>query len=372
MWTLHQFTPSFQPHDAIANQMAEMHRLALRMGAQARIWCAEPARRTDVATDHFTHYRAQAGDVALLHYGSGSVIDPFLKEVAATTPVALHYHNITPHHFLAPYNPPLAAIVKQGRDRIANHDFGTPPYSLVDSAYSRDELRGMGYTGEIDVLPCLVRTALLQSAQPAQRNETQWRDTVNWLFVGRLSPHKDQAAILHAFAHYHRHIEPRSRLILAGSARSAPGYQHYLRAWAAALGIEDALVFSQPNDAQLAAFYAAADVFVCLSQHEGFCVPLIEAMAFDVPIVALARTAVPDTLGNAGVLLDSNQPALVAEAVRLVLTRPDLRDSIVAAQRRQFQRFTPEVIEAQIVAALKKLQALADAGARARTNPGAR
>ena len=193
-----------------------------------------------------------------------------------------------------------------------------------------------------------MRTALLQAtARNTQSAKAPTRDLVNWLFVGRLSPHKGQEAVIRAFAHYHRHIEPRSRLTLAGSARSAPGYQHYLRAWAVALGVEDAVVFSQPGDTQLAACYASADVFVCLSQHEGFCVPLIEAMGLRVPVVAVPTAAVPYTGGDAARYADADAAALAAEIDALLTDEGERERQTLRGRERYDERFSTAAIERQ-------------------------
>ena len=179
-----------------------------------------------------------------------------------------------------------------------------------------------------------------------------------WLFVGRLVPNKGQDALIRAFAHYHHHLNPTSKLILVGAARTAPGYDNYLWALAHTLGVAGAVQMGPATEQELAAHYAAAHVFVCLSQHEGFCVPLIEAMNAGVPIVALARAAVVDTLGQAGVLLESAHPALVAETVHVLLTHPELRQQVIAAQHQRAQAFAHPVVEAQAKAMLQRLAAL--------------
>ncbi|NJM40104.1 MAG: glycosyltransferase [Anaerolineae bacterium] len=149
-----------------------------------------------------------------------------------------------------------------------------------------------------------------------------------------------------------------STLALIGSSRTAPGYDKYLRALAQTLGVAGAVQMGPATEDELTAHYVRAHVFVCLSQHEGFCVPLIEAMNADLPIVALARAAVTDTMGQAGVLLESAHPALVAETVNAVITHPPLREQVLAAQRERAQAFAQPVVEAQAKAVLQKLAAL--------------
>src|SRR5207248_3376126 len=156
---------------------------------------------------------------------------------------------------------------------------------------------------------------------------------------GRLAPNKAQHDLIKALAAYRRLYDPRARLHLVGTS-SSESYRTALVAYADALDLVDAVEFTgSVSDGELAAHYRAADVFVCVSEHEGFCVPLLEAMHHRLPIVAYAAAAVPETLGDGGLLLNSKDPYTVAAAVQRVVSDADLRAQLVAAGTRRLHDF---------------------------------
>ena len=144
------------------------------------------------------------------------------------------------------------------------------------------------------------------------------------------------------FAVYRR-IDPGARLWLVG-APSVPSYHRVLQEYRRRLGLERCTFVHHVTDDELVSYYRAADVFLCLSEHEGFGVPLVESMGFDVPVVAYAAGAVPETLGGAGLLLEDKDPAEVAELCHLVATDATLRDRVLTGQRRRLRHFDPERI----------------------------
>jgi len=163
--------------------------------------------------------------------------------------------------------------------------------------------------------------------------------------VGRIAPNKRQENVIRAFYQY-RKLNPDSRLILVGSYLGMENYYQRLVKYAKALGIEDDVVFTgHIKFSEILAFYHVADAFVCMSEHEGFCVPLVEAMFFNVPVIAYDTSAISDTLGGSGVLLDSNDPVFTAHVINRVLTDEKLRESIVEGQKKRLEDFSYERIK---------------------------
>jgi glycosyltransferase involved in cell wall biosynthesis len=204
--------------------------------------------------------------------------------------------------------------------------------ALADSAVNAEELHAMGYRN-VSVNPLLLDVEGPPPAADARlmRFLRDTRHGTHWLFVGRLAPNKCQHDVITAFAVYRTIHDPGARLTLVGSA-AALSYAEALLALADDVGVADAVTcVSSLSDAELAAYYEDADVFVCLSEHEGFCIPVIEAMRHDTPVVAFAAAAVPDTVGAAAVLLDDKDPLLVATAVRSLLTDEPWRARLAAA-----------------------------------------
>jgi L-malate glycosyltransferase len=160
------------------------------------------------------------------------------------------------------------------------------------------------------------------------------------LFVGRVAPNKAQHDVVKAFAWYRRVFDAEASLTLVGGV-SAGSYWSALERFVDGLGLSGVVrLAGSVSDAELEGLYRSADVFVCLSEHEGFCVPLLEAMAHGVPVVAFGAAAVPETLGDAGLVLASKRPGLVAEAVGRVMRDGGLRARLVGAGRRRLEHFS--------------------------------
>ena len=172
--------------------------------------------------------------------------------------------------------------------------------------------------------------------------------------MGRIAPNKRQEDIIRAFRYYHRNCNPKSRLFLVGSDTGMERYRNQLDNYISALGLQDAVIFpGHISFAAILAYYRLADVFVCMSDHEGFCVPLVEAMYFDVPIIAYAAAAVPETLGNGGLLLDSSEPETAAAAVDRILTDEPLREALRAGQKEKLKDFSYDRVKERIMGYLK-------------------
>jgi glycosyltransferase involved in cell wall biosynthesis len=210
------------------------------------------------------------------------------------------------------------------------------PFSFADSGYNAAELIECGYQ-EAVVCPLLVD--LEEYHRPPDRasldrlRRRRDHSGAQWLFVGRVAPNKCQHDVIAAFAVYRRVFDPGARLTLVGGATS-PHYLRALERMVVDLELGDSVeILGGLGGAELLAHWAVADIFVCLSEHEGFCVPVLEAMELGVPVVAYAAAAVPETLGGTGVLLDDKDPLTVAEAVDKVVRPGPARDSLVRAGR---------------------------------------
>uniref|UniRef100_UPI00036E4C8D glycosyltransferase n=1 Tax=Ruminococcus flavefaciens TaxID=1265 RepID=UPI00036E4C8D len=218
-------------------------------------------------------------------------------------------------------------------------------YVLADSAFNKAELVKMGYTCPIDVRPILIKFSDYEQAPDGETVKKYSDGRKNLVFVGRIAPNKKQENVIRAFYCYKK-LNPDSRLILVGSLKGMENYHERLVKYAAALGIGDDVIFpGHIKFSEILAYYHIADAFVCMSEHEGFCVPLVEAMFFDTPIIAYDTSAISDTLGGSGVLLDSNDPVFAAAVIDRVLTDNSLRESIIEGQRRRLEDFSYDRIK---------------------------
>jgi glycosyltransferase involved in cell wall biosynthesis len=225
---------------------------------------------------------------------------------------------------------------------------------LADSAYNASELDALGYE-ETRVVPILFdRDDLHVDVDAATRDRLE-RERIDgsstWLFVGQVAPHKAQHDIVKALATYRKVFDPRARLRLVGFPLSRT-YVEALEHYVADLGLTDAVeIAGSVPDAALGAYFATSDVYVCLSEHEGFCVPLLEAMHHGVPVVAYGAGAVPETLGNGGLLLSRKDPLTVATAVARVMD-PDHHDAFVRAGHARLDDFSLARNEAALLDAV--------------------
>jgi glycosyltransferase involved in cell wall biosynthesis len=281
---------------------------------------------------------AQPGDVAVLHYSIASPAFAWIAERAGRT--AIHYHNITPARLLWRDAPGIARECADGR-RMLGDLAGEVAAAAADSAFNAAELDELGFP-DPHVL------GVLRRPRPG-RVRTRARDgRTRLLFVGRGIPNKAQHDLILALAAL-RQTGVDAELQLIGSWGGAEPYQRRCRRLAAALHVEDAVMIRGGiSDDELSQAYADADAFVCLSDHEGFCVPLVEAMEANLPIVAYDAGAVAETVGEAALLLDEKPPSLVAEAVVETLANPALAARMAAGRAERLGAFALPRLEERL------------------------
>ena len=175
------------------------------------------------------------------------------------------------------------------------------------------------------------------------------------MFVGRLSPNKRFEDIILTFYHIKKFVRPDARLLLVGSVQKMTPYFEFLQALVSRLGLSDVVFTGHVSTSQLVAYYQCASVYLSMSEHEGFCVPLLECMHFGVPVVAYKAAAVPETLGGSGILVTDKNYVAVAELVGLLVEDGGLRDQVVARQRERLCDFLPEKVEPRVEELLREL-----------------
>jgi len=257
----------------------------------------------------------------------------------------LQYHNITPAHFFAPYDPGLFRLAALGRRELATL-VSSVDLALGDSEYNRQELESLGFrpTG---VMPIAISADRIRKAPRQPVLESLLDDgLVNVLFVGRIVPNKKIEDLIRLAETYKRYIDIHYRFIFVGRFDGIPRYHAGLRALIDAFDMpRERLVFTGPvPETELATYYRTATVYISLSEHEGFCVPLIEAMLADVPVLAYAAGAVPETLGGAGILTRSKDFEALAELVGILAYDETVRQQVIMGQRRRLLDFSDERI----------------------------
>jgi glycosyltransferase involved in cell wall biosynthesis len=353
---IHQLLPGLHPGDAISNHARALKHLLRSWGHTSEIYAKDISPGVTREALPITAYRPRQDTLVIYHHSMGSEV---CCRLFAETPRKrlLIYHNITPHSYLEPYNPGVAEACRQGRQALPDLARLTD-VALGDSGYNCQELAEHGFR-EPRVLPILVDFEELDSTQPCPTVQNRFADDwTHFLFVGRLSPNKRQDDVIRVFAHYQRRIERRSRLLLIGSWRGMEGYLAELRQVARSCDVEDHVLFAgHVTFPELIACYRRADVFLCLSEHEGFCVPLLEALHFDLPVLAYDAAAVPETLADAGIVFTHKDCAVTAEMAHLLVSDQALRDRVVRRQARRLADFRPGRIAEQFQAYVEELLA---------------
>ncbi|MBQ1340252.1 MAG: glycosyltransferase family 4 protein [Ruminococcus sp.] len=347
-----QILPTLSFGDAIGNDTLALKGAIRDMGYETEVYAENIDKRLPAGSglDISKLSGLKKDDIILYHKSTGTDLTFRIDEFKCRR--IMIYHNITPPEFFRPYSPAATALTEYGykgveylKDKI--------DYCLAVSSYNRSDLLRMGYTCPIDIRPILIRFEDYKQT-PDEETIRKYSDgKKNLIFVGRIAPNKKQEDVIRAFYHYKK-LNPESRLILVGSYSGMENYYNRLVKYAAALGLKEDVVFTgHIKFSAILAFYRIADVFVCMSAHEGFCVPLAEAMFFDVPIVALDTSAISDTLGGSGFLVDDNDPVFVSRVIDRVLNDEALRNELISGQRRRLKDFSYEKIRDTFTEQLK-------------------
>jgi glycosyltransferase involved in cell wall biosynthesis len=351
---INQWVPAAHTGDAIGDSARVVREMLRRRGHRSDLFALtmDDDLRGDVLP--FSDPGARAGDLTIFHFALPSPMTEAFAKLPGRR--VLQYHNITPASFFAPYDAQLFRLAALGRQELRSL-VGRVDLALGDSEFNRQELEALGFAAT-GVLPIAVNTGRITNAPRRPALEKILGDgLINILFVGRIVPNKRIEDHIRLAELYKRYVDSYYRFIFVGRYDGLPRYHAQIRALIAEFQmLPDRFWFTGPvPDEDLAAFYRWADAYVSLSEHEGFCVPLVEAMAADVPVLAYAAGAVPETLGGAGVLFAPKDLEFAAEMlVMLVYDRP-VRDAVLAGQRRRLQAFAPAAIDARLGAALERI-----------------
>jgi glycosyltransferase involved in cell wall biosynthesis len=351
---VNQWVPAAHKGDAIGDSARRVRDLLRDMGHVSELYALtiDDDLRHDVRP--FTDPAATQGELTIFHYALPS---PMTEAFAALgSGRVLQYHNVTPASYFAPYDPALFRLASLGRDELATLA-GRVDLALGDSEYNRQELEALGFT-RTGVFPIAVDTTRV--TQPAHRPALDAildDGLVNFLFVGRIAPNKKIEDIIRLAEFYKRYVDAYYRFIFVGRFDVVPRYYSMIRALMAEFRfLNDRFLFTGPvSDEELAVYYRHAAVYISMSEHEGFCVPLLEAMATDVPVLAYAAAAVPDTLGGAGVQFAPKDIEFAAELLGSLAFDDGLRAQVIAGQRRRLADFGDARVTRELTALLHTL-----------------
>ena len=352
-------TPSITTGDAVSNDVLGMYRSLQALDHQVRIfaegWSINEPRI--LPSPRVASFLKKPTDILIYHYSRGwkPGLD-MLNELPCRK--VIKYHNVTPPEFMAPYSSDLAAMCLEGRRQLKPVAQSNCDLFLSASAYNMRELIDAGAAeAKSFVVAPFHHVHRLNSIEADARVLNQHQNSnVNIFTVGRVAPNKGHVTLIQAFAAYHRDYNPKSRLIIVGKEEKRLGkYSKLLRQLLRRLDLTGAVSFAgEVSDHELKAYYEVADVFLTTSEHEGFCVPLVEAMAMKVPITAYASSAIPETIGPAGLVWEERNPYLLAESIDSIVREKALARGLSARGWQRYQeRFTNEQIGKRFMSALE-------------------
>ncbi len=352
-----QFLPAFRMGDAIGSYTWHIHRIIESWGERSLIFCEFFHNDT---MDKALYYRKydnmkNEDDTIIYHFSIGSKITDYILGLPQKK--IMIYHNITPPEYFRMYSRILYREVKKGRDELLSLK-GKFDLYLADSEYNREELAEAGFENAC-LLPLTINWEDLFAVRPCRIYKKMFDDgRVNILFTGKISPQKRIEDLIKVFYHYKKTLNPQSRLILMGDKEGL--FSHYylsILSMINRLGLDD-VVFTGFTDArQWVSVYRSADIFLCLSAHEGFCAPVMEAMTAGIPVVSVGDCALKYTMGYGGVLLDERDHLKTAFLIDRICRDNELKKSIVANQDRWYREYLKKDLSKILKGYLDRLDA---------------
>jgi glycosyltransferase involved in cell wall biosynthesis len=354
---IHQFVPMLHVGDAVGRHTLALQASVRAGGVESQIFVERDDPDTSALTVAARHYPevATAGDLLVYQFATESALVPWL--VARSEPLVVNYHNVTPPELFAPWDNALARaqLRAQGQLRLLAR---RALLGVAVSEFNRADLVAAGLGPTVTVPP--IMDPLPRQAgrvpEPAA-GVARPRAGARWLVVGRLAPNKAVEAAVDALFVHRRRFDPEATLTVVGKPALA-GYAAALADHVAALGLAHAVRFAgRVDDAGLAEEYGRADVLVVTSEHEGFCLPVVEAMAYGVPVVAYRQGALPEVLADAGVLVAGKDPFDLARAAHRVCADPGRAADLVDRGRRRLAELHLDDAGERLGTLLRALQA---------------
>lgn len=328
----------FTNFDAISNEALAIREVFHSWGCESEIFSETkrilPELRKHIrnATEYVSVCKAE--DVVLLHLSVGSLVNDIFASLPCQK--AILYHNVTPSHYFDLINKQTAYSLSTGRNQ-ARTLVNAAKVNMADSKFNANELTQLGYR-DVEVFPPVINLDKLHSPPDRKILKKFGDGRVNVLFVGRCVPNKKIEDVLKAFFYFHRFVEPNSRFIHAGSFAGTERYYYMLLVLAREIGPGSVHFAGCVTQSQLNAFYQCANIFLCMSEHEGFCIPVIESMIYDIPVMAYNAAAVPETMDGAGILLHEKQFDMIAEMMGRLTRDAKLRSAIIRKQQERLDR----------------------------------
>ncbi len=355
---INQFHSGMAVGDAITNQMLLIQDLLKKNGYESEIYAEHIPPELKERAKFIRNYKGDKNNLLLVHHSMG--MDCFDHIIHLADKKALIYHNITPECFFEDEG--IRKYIRIGLQQA--HEYRKyMDYCIADSNYNRQELIRMGYSSDIDVMPVQVSLDRFDSVVASEEIIKKYSGSKNILFVGRVVWNKRQDDVIKSFAVYHRYYNSNSNLFIVGDD-SMQGYVDELKNLALKYEISNHVIITgKVPEEELKAYYSIADIFLCMSEHEGFGVPLLEAMKLKVPVVSYRSSAIPETMGGAGVIVTQKNYAYIGTLLHELLEDKILYEKLIQRQDARIEQLKATDTEQILLGILEKIKT----GSRRRT-----
>lgn len=348
-----QILPTIKYGDAVSNDALNIDEILKKRGYEVFIYAENIDKRLNEKVKKIEDLDAvDKDDIIIYHKSTGTKLSYTINKYKCKK--IMRYHNITPSKYFEKYNKVAYDLVEYGHEGL-KYVQKFIDYSLPVSEYNKQELMELGYKNT-EVLPILISFNDYEKEEDKNIMEKYSDKKKNILFVGRVAPNKAYEDIIRSFYYYKKYVNNNSRLILVGTDDSFKNYSRILKKFIDDLSLDDVIFTGHIKFEEILAYYKTADLFLCMSEHEGFCVPLVESMYFEVPILAYNSSAIKETLKYSGVIVNRKDYFLISELMDLILSREDIKEKIIRKQNERLKDFKTEKIENQLVEFIERIK----------------
>jgi len=346
--SIHQILHGMYLTDAIANDAFEIQKVLRSSGYKSDLFanldyvCPECKNRVY----DYKKYKdySSPNNILIYHYATFSEVTDFVLNLPDK--LILRYHNVTPPNYFELFNSHLKTEVKRGKNDVVRLREKVC-LTMAVSEFNNLDLETLGFKNTF-VLPIVTDFEKFSQKYSKEIYKNFQDGFINILFVGRVAPNKKYEDLLKTF-YYFNEINPNSRLILVGSDNFSQEYYHYLQYVKRFLDLKNVIFTGTVPLSELISYYKISNLFLCMSEHEGFCVPLVEAMYFGIPIIAYNSTGVPYTLNGAGILINQKKFQEIAELINIVIKDISVREKIIEGQKERLKYFEKKNIEKKLL-----------------------
>ncbi len=337
---IEQFLPAFHYGDATSNSSLAFHKFLISKGIESRLISLTSDKNIIDKVILFKDYKFNSESIKILHYAIPSPLTDFFRNSGGKKVII--YHNITPSKFFADYSEFLTKFTNDGRLHLEslNDSFDL---SIGVSNYNAEDLRALNFNN-VKVFPLIVD--LKDYDKPYNKGYYNLinDDRKNILCVGRIAPNKKIEDAVKMLFFYKKYLSPSIRLIVAGNQNSVPKYFSAVRDLASRfyLTSEDILFTGHIKFDEFLSVYRIADVYLSMSEHEGFCLPVMESFKMDLPVAAFDAGAIRETVGKGGVIFDTKDPEKVAGTLEYLISNGQIREKLINSGRERLDKYAED------------------------------